>query len=108
MISLKINEKERSYVQKGNILLHQYRQGNEWVTDDDPVFLSYPDYKKIIFLLNHCSEQRVTMLDSEVRELIPNEYIDDNYSCNWDGMCRHIFISKRMKPYYVPVDYSSV
>ncbi|KAK8871675.1 hypothetical protein M9Y10_007413 [Tritrichomonas musculus] len=108
LISLEMSEKEASFLQKGNTVLHQYLKDDKWVTEDEPVFLSYPDCNTAIFLLNHCSGHRIAILDTAVRKLIPDEYIDDRYSCDWDEMCPHTFFNKGNKDYYVPVDYKSI
>lgn len=84
LLFLTINDSESEFLNKGNIIEHQSYQNGKWITEDDPVFISFPDCKTIVFPLHHCSPHKVTgvpfeCLDAkeEIEEKDEKEEIDE-------------------------------
>lgn len=108
LIILTLNNEETSYLQEGNALLHRYLQGDTWITDEQEVFLSFPDCKKAIFLLNHCSDHKIEPRDTKLESLIPENCKNGNFSRDWEGMNADQSFPRGGRPYYVPIGYLSV
>lgn len=108
LIYLKMIAEDISYLQEGNAIIHQYLQGTEWITDPEPVFLSYPNCDTAIIYLKHCSDHRLAKYDAETEALIPSNLKNSNYSRTWDRMNPDLSFNRGGRPYFVPVGYKSV
>lgn len=108
LIHLKLSANDISYLQEGNSCVHQYYKDNQWITEDDPVFLKYPTCDTALVLLRHCSTHRITRRNTRTfSEFVPEELLNTQHSRNWEGEDGNIGYNRGGKPYYLPVGYFS-
>ena len=107
LIYLKLSSKEMNYLKEGNTIIHQSYKNDSWVSEDDPIFLTYPKCNTAVVLLRHCSAHRVITLDTSINNLIPSQKKNTIYDRDWEGMSANTEFERGGKPYFVPVGYKA-
>lgn len=108
LIYLKLNDEEISYLKEGNALVHQSFKDGKWITEEDPVFLSYPKCNTAVILLRHCSDQQLVPVETQVNELIPDNFINKEHSRDWDKEDESIQYTRGGRPYFLPKGYNGI
>lgn len=108
LLYFSLNSDEISFVQNGNTIVHKYRKDNEWIIDENPVFVTFPNCENAIVLLMHCSDHMIAKTKTETYDLIPPSLHDDRYSRDWESENENIEYKRVGMPYYLPVGFNSV
>lgn len=107
LLFLKLSADEISMIQEGNTIDHQYYKDNKWITEEDPVFVTYPECDTAIILLRHCSKHMIVLNPTDLHNIIPKSLINKKYSRDWEGYDDNKEYTRGGKPYYLPVGFQS-
>lgn len=112
LINSKLTENEISYLLEGNAVDLEYHHGNNWVIQDDDVFLSFPECDTVVFPLHHCSEYKIVKREViiqkvKITKVINDKNISNEYSRNWEGKDPDKMYLRGGRPYYLPVGFES-
>ena len=107
LIYLKLHANEISMIQEGNTIDHMYYKDNKWITEEDPVFVTYPEGDTAIILLRHCSKHMIILNKTDLYNIIPETVLDKKYSRDWEGFDDNKQYKRGGEPYYLPVGYQS-